>query len=177
MFLGVASCLLVAPSWKTHIGSGHMETLSQIWGASAVQVSFEWTAQWFRIRCGSQKDVCWILSLFTYYWKGRINESPTPYPPTHPLKTHQVRRGSLHQLKRLHMEIRRKDRFQYIIFKKWYSQRFAPLLFYKILICFWYAFSPFQMQPDFSTYHIFNEKKQAGVDVLYITATIPTTFV
>lgn len=33
------------------------------------------------------------------------------------------------------------------------------------------------MQPDLSTYHIFNEKKQAGVYVLYITVTIPATFV
>lgn len=86
-----------------------------------------------------QSKRCWILSLFTYYWKGHTNENPAPYPPTHPLKIHQVRRGSLHQLKRLHMEIHRKDRFQYIIFEKWYSQRFAPLLFYKIfdllLIC------------------------------------------
>lgn len=29
-----------------------------------------------------------------------------------PLKNHQVRRGSLHQLKRLQMKIHRKDRFQ-----------------------------------------------------------------
>lgn len=75
-----------------------------------------------------QSKRCLLNTLITQ--ESHIYESPTPYRPTHPLKTHQAR---ILQLKRLHVKIHRKDRFQYIILKKWYSQRFAPLLFYKIL--------------------------------------------
>lgn len=140
MLLGAGSFILAVPSWKPQVGLESLETLSltnlrcqHSPGVLYVNYTMMQNKMWQSKRCFLNILIIHLLLERSHKWKSYT------LSPIHPLKIHQVRRGSLHQLKRLHMKIHRKDRFQYIIFKKWYSQRFAPLLFYKIfdllLIC------------------------------------------